>query len=230
MNLEELEAAAKDMNEIKKTKYFALVDHLRGVMNEFISNNLYGIARIQHVNESSMQIEIISKDNRKYGHTFDIYYHTPYSKESRKLELNFGCFGSFNCNGTDEINYCIALGKIASNMKDFEKKLILSDEAKKFFDEYAEASNEYYKINDKIRNFKFEQKKIEDDKKREEFAAKLIVGAKINVGKKYISGDPCIYEIEHMTAKNILFKQNYGKRTKKEDVIHNLMSGQWKLV
>lgn len=228
MNLEELETIANEKHEIEKTKHAALIDHLRSAMAEFITNNLNGIAKIQCVNEGCMQLEI-PRNDMKYGHTLDIYYHAPFGKDNRRLELNFGCFGSFNCDDINAINYCIALGKIASHMKELEQKLILSDKAKKLFDEYVEARNAYYRANDEARNFINEQKKIEDDKKRNEIAAKIVVGAKIEAGKLW-NGNPKIVEIEHITPKNVIFKYGYGTRTKKDILINSIFHGEWKFV
>lgn len=229
MNIEELDVILNEKREIQHMKFNALLDHIKNTMNSFIADNhLDGIAKIQHVCESSVQIEI-PRDG-KYGHTFDLYFHMPYFKDARKLEMNFGCFGSFKTDDVPEINYCIVIGTFASHLKELEQQLILSDEAKKFFDEYETAYHERYKADDMKRDFIAEQKKIEDDNKRVEFAAKLFVGAKIECGTVRWNNEPNINEIEHITAKNIIFKNDYGKRTKKEFVLDNLVSGRWKLV
>ena len=62
-----------------------------------------------------------------------------------------------------------------------------------------------------------------------EFAAKNEVRA--NAYDALVSHIRNVLEanIEHITEKNILFKEDYGKRTKKDELIENILSNKWEI-
>ena len=63
-----------------------------------------------------------------------------------------------------------------------------------------------------------------------EIASKIVVGAKVVVRKKSDWRSEIAKTIEHVTEKNVLFKEDYGKRTKKDELISNILSNRWELL
>ena len=226
MTIEELTKIAEQKNAIYKEKHDALIKHIDGIFHYMLPAEFNSIVDI-YVNSSSAQIEVKRRDMH-HGHSFDLYYHPTYGSKPRKLEMNFGCFGSFKANDEDAINYCKLIGHFASHLAEIEQKLIFSEEGKKAFDEYDAASNENFRAAEDVRKFEFAKQNEEAEACKREIAKKIVVGAKVQVGLNYYH-EPIIREIASMTAKNIVFK-NECKRTKKTYLIDNIFESNWKFV
>lgn len=229
--LDELNEVAMQKIAIRNEKYVALKQHIESVVKSFIPSSLASYAEVFNITDEHVEIGVTlhTAEGKSKGHSFDLYFHRPWGREneSRKLEMNFGCFGSFGSDDTLAIMYCQMLNAIATSLADIQNKLLFSDEGKKAFSEYKSADHDAWKARDEVKKLLDEQKAKEHEAKKEEVLRKIAVGTKILCGKRY-NGDPVIYEIEHVTSKNILFKEDYGKRTKKEVLIDNLVRGDWK--
>lgn len=228
MTIEELIKIADEKNTIFAQIREALEKHIRKTFADAIPSELMRFIKL-YENTNSTQVEV-KLPGEKRGHYFDLYYHTPYGKESRKLELNFGCFGSFTSSDECEITYCKAVAFFASHLAEIEQKLIFSEEGKKAFAEYDIAQHESYKAKDAVSNAQIEQKNLEDAAKKEEILKQIGIGCKIMTCKKTSWRDAIVKTIGSITAKNIIFKEDYGKRTKKDEFLANLCNGKWEIV
>ena len=132
------ELAAK--NEVRAKAYDTLVAHIKNVLEANIDRK---VAEVSRATDSMAEIAI--KDDKHY-HDFEIYYHRKFGNESRKLELNFGCFGSFSSDDACAIHYCEVLGHVAGILGFLEEHLLKSPKAKVLFDAYDNACNEAWNV------------------------------------------------------------------------------------
>ena len=215
------EFAAK--NEVYAKAYDALVAHIRNVLEANIDTK---VAKVSHVTDSMAEITI---KNDKCPHSFEIYYDKSFVEKSRKLKLNFECFGSFSSDDACAVHYCEVLGHVAGILSFLEEYLLKIPKAKMLFDAYdnarREECNARYALEDALR----EERKHADEIKKAEIASKIVVGAKVVVRKKSQWHGETVKTIEHITEKNILFKEDYGKRTKKDELIANILSNKWEI-
>ena len=215
------ELAAKD--EVCNRAYDALVAHIKNVLEANIDTK---VAEVSYATDSMAEIAI---KNDKRHRSFDLYYHKSFGENSRKLELNFGCFGSFSSGDAYAVHYCKVLGHIAGILSFLEEPLLKCPKAKALFDAYDNACSEMWKAQHALEDAQNEERKRNDDIKKAKIASKIAVGAKIVVRKKSKWCDEIVKTIEHITGKNILFKEDYGKRTKKDEFINNILKGYWEI-
>ena len=213
------ELAAKD--EVRAKAYDALVAHIKNVLEANIDTK---VAEVSRATDSMAEIKI--KDDKHYR-DFEIYYHRRFGNEFRKLELNFGCFGSFSSDDACAVHYCEVLGHVAGILGFLEEHLLKSPKAKALFDAYDNASSEVWNARHALEDAQNEERKHADEIKKAEIASKIIIGAKVVVRKKSQWRDEIAKTIEHITGKNVLFKEDYGKRTKKDELIANILSNKW---
>ena len=168
----------------------------------------------------------IHKQNKLYS----LYFYKPWGNNgSRKLEMNFSCFGSFGKNDATALCYCETLGHIAGIFSHLENLMLFSDESKKLFNEYDALSNACYDIQRELDNLKLAVKEHNDELKKNDIMSKIAVGTKIIVRKASKYYPATIKTISHITAKNIVFKEDYGRRTNKDELDNNLMHGSWQI-
>lgn len=213
------ELAAK--NEVRAKAYDALVAHVKSVLEANIDTK---VAEVSRVTDSMAEITI--KDD-KHCHDFEIYYHKRYGNESRELELNFGCFGSFSSDDVCAVHYCEVLGRVAGILGFLEEHLLKSPKAKALFDAYDSVSSEVWNAQHALEDAQREERNRINEIKKAEIASKIVVGAKVIVRKKSDWRSEIAKTIEHITGKNVLFKEDYGKRTKKDELIANILSNKW---
>ena len=216
------ELAAK--NEVRAKAYDALVAHIENVLEANID---YKVAEVSRATDSMAEIAI--KDD-KHHRSFELYYHKSFGENKRKLELNFGCFGSFSSDDAYAIHYCEVLGHVAGILGFLEEHLLKIPKAKALFDAYDNASSEAWNARHALDNAQQEERKRADEIKKAEIASKIVVGAKVVVRKKSQWHDEVVKTIEHITGKNVLFKEDYGKRTKKDELIANILGNRWEMV
>ena len=215
-----LEAKAK----ANKEAYDALVAHIKNVLEANIDTK---VAQISRVNDSMAEIAI--KDG-KHCHDFEIYYHKGFGNESRKLELNFGCFGSFSSDDACAVHYCEVLGHIAGILGFLEEHMLKIPKAKALFDAYDNTRDEMWNARHALEDAQNEERKHLDEIKKAEIASKIVIGAKVVGHKKAAWRNEIVKTIEHITGKNVLFKEDYGKRTKKDELIANILGNRWEIV
>ena len=213
------ELAAK--NEIRLKAYDALVAHIKNVLEANIDTK---VAEVSRATDSMAEIKI--KDDKHY-HDFEIYYHKGFGHDTRKLELNFGCFGSFSSDDVCAVHYCEVLGHVAGILGFLEEHLLKIPKAKALFDAYDNASSEVWNAQRALEDAQREERNRINEIKKAEIASKIVVGAKVIVRKKSQWFNEIAKTIEHITEKNVFFKENYGKRTKKDELIANILSNKW---
>ena len=211
-------------NEVRAKAYDALVAHIKNVLEANIDTK---VAEVSRVTDSMAEIKI--KDDTHY-HDFEIYYHKRFGNASRKLELNFGCFGSFSSDDACAIHYCEVLGHVAGILGFLEEYLLKIPKAKALFDAYDNICSETWNVRHALDEVQREERKRADEAKIAEIASKIVIGAKVVVRKKSDWRSEIAKTIEHVTEKNVLFKEDYGKRTKKDELISNILSNRWELL
>ena len=121
------------------------------------------------------------------------------------------------------------LGHIAGILGFLEEHLLKIPKAKALFDAYDNASSEAWNAKHALEDAQLEERKRIDDIKKAKIASKIVVGAKVIVRKKSDWRSEIVKTIEHITGKNVLFKEDYGKRTKKDELIANILSNKWEI-
>lgn len=225
MDISTLKSELVAKNEVRAKAYDALVAHIKNVLEANIDTK---VAEVSYATDSMAEIKI--KDDKHYR-DFKISYHKGFSNETRKrerkLELNFGCFGSFSSDDACAVHYCEVLGHVAGILGFLEEHLLKSPKAKALFDAYDNASSEVWNAQHALEAAQQEERNRINEIKKAEIASKIVVGAKIIVRKKSQWFNEIVKTIEHITGKNVIFKENYGKRTKKDELIANILSNKW---
>ena len=220
-----IEDAKREVDITYKTTaqaHKALVAYIKGVLEKNIDTKH---VCVRNISDEHATLNIIGS-----RHDIDLYYYHPRGDDKiRKLQMNFGCFGSFGKDDASARTYCETLGHIAGIMDFLEHELCFTDEAKKLFDDRKNALNDYYKADSVLNSLENELKAYKDDIKKNEILAKVKVGVKIIVAKATHWNNKIVKTIDHITAKNILFAENYGHRTSKDELVHNLQSGKWEI-
>ena len=215
------EFAAK--NEVRAKAYNALVAHIKNVLEANIDTK---VAEVSRATDSMAEITI--KDD-KCHHSFVIYYYQSFGEKTRKLKLNFDCFGSFSSDDACAVHYCEVLGHVAGILSPLEEYLLKIPKAKMLFDAYDNAYHKVLEARNALEDAQREERKHVDELKKAEIASKIVVGAKVVVRKKSQWHSETVKTIEHITKKNILFKEDYGKRTNKDELIANILSNKWEI-
>ena len=223
MNITILKTEFAAKNEVNTKAYNALVAHIKNVLEANIDTK---VAEVSRATDSMAEITI---KNDKCRHSFEIYYDRSFGEKSRKLKLNFGCFGSFSSDDACAVHYCEVLGHVAGILSHLEEYLLKIPKAKALFDAYDNARREAYNARYALKDAQLEERKHADEIKKAEIASKIAVGAKVVVRKKSQWHDEIVKTIGHVTEKNILFKEDYGKRTKKDELIANILSNKWEI-
>lgn len=224
MDITNLKANLEAKAKANREAHDALAAHIKNVLEANIDTK---VAQVSRVDDSMAEITI--KDD-KHCHDFEIYYHKRFGHEHRKLELNFGCFGSFTADDACAIHYCEVLGHIASILGFLEEYMLKSPKAKALFDAYDNTRDEMWNARHALEDAQNEERKCADEIKKAEIASKIVIGAKVIVHKKSAWHDEIFKTIEHITGKNVLFKEDYGKRTKKDELIANILGNRWEIV
>ena len=217
----ETELAAK--NEVNTKAYNALVAYIKNLLEANIDTK---VAEVSRVTDSMAEIKIKAD---KHSHSFEIYYHQSFGEKSRRLKLNFGCFGSFSSDDACAVHYCEVLGHVAGILSFLEEYLLKIPKAKALFDAYDTAHREMWRANNALKEAQREERKHADELKKAKIASKIVVGAKVVVCKKSQWHGETVKTIGHVTEKNVLFKEDYGKRTKKDELIANIFSNKWEI-
>lgn len=221
MDINTLKAELEAKNQVRTQKYLALKEHITKVIESNIDTS---VTKVIHVSDSCAEIGI----NGSRSKSFTLYFHAPYRNETRKLELNFGCFGSFKKDDVDCIHYCEVLGHVAGIMAILEEKMITSPEAQKIWNEYDNAMNDIYVARSALDMAMSEERDHARELKKTEILQKIAIGTKVMVQKPtHWNPDGIVKTVEHITGKNIIFKEDYGKRTKKDDLVQEFIAERW---
>ena len=223
MDIATLNADLAAKNEVRAKAYDALVAYIKNLLEANIDTK---VAEVSRVTDSMAEIKIKAD---KHSHSFEIYYHQSFGEKSRRLKLNFGCFGSFSSDDACAVHYCEVLGHVAGILSFLEEYLLKIPKAKALFDAYDTAHREMWRANNALKDAQREERKHADEIKKSEIASKIVVGAKVVVCKKSQWHGETVKTISHVTEKNVLFKEDYGKRTKKDELIANIFSNKWEI-
>ena len=216
------ELAAK--NEVRAKAHDALTAHIKNVLEANIDTK---VAEVSRTTDSMTEIAV--KDD-KHHRSFELYYYKSFGENSRKLELNFGCFGSFTSDDACAVHYCEVFGHVAKILGFLEEYMLKIPKAKALFDAYDNACSEAWNVKHALEDAQQEERKHADEIKKAEIAPKIVVGAKVVVRKKSDWRSEIVKTIEHTTRKNVLFKEDHGKRTKKDELIANILSNKWEIM
>lgn len=219
--IEEARKIAADKHNILHEAHMNLIAYLKNVLEKNIDTKRVCVS---YVSDEHATLNIIGS-----RHDIDLYYYHLWGKGKCKLEMNFGCFGSFGKDDASARTYCETLGHIAGIMDFLEHEMLFTDEAKKLFDVRHNAMNDSYKADDVLNSLENELKAYELDVKKNEILAKVKVGVKVVVAKATQWRNAIVNTIDHITAKNICFAEDYGHRTSKDELVNNLLSGKWEI-
>lgn len=107
--------------------------------------------------------------------------------------------------------------------------MLKTDKANKLFAAHDAVSAEEWKARSKFEDLEQELKAYEQNLKRDEIISKIKLGTKVIVRKPTKWMNEVVKTVSHITGKNILFTEDYGKRTPKDELVSNLMSGKWEI-
>ena len=216
MTCEELVCNAEFTKQKCADEYKALTEKIKNVLSLFLKEaEIDSFTKVSCVSDACAEIEI-ARPGKTWGHTFSLYYHRPWEKEKRVVELNVGTFGSFSSADKPEVNFYIAAGKFASCLDEIQSCFDNID-----FDKYYAARDASFNANETLRSFKAEAKLLEDKKRQASIELKLVPGAKIKTGVDWYGKDK-IDEISKVTPKRIYFSCSM-KCISKDEAISNFM-------
>ena len=223
--LEDLNKIAEQKNVVRKAAYLHLKDFINHTFTSFIPSHLAPYVTV--INASDEHVEIgVSLPNVERGHSFDMYFYTPWGEKKRTLKMNFGCFGSFSQDDIVAVKYCEALSCFAANLATIENKLLASDEGKKAFAEYKNARDDAWRAAENVKTLENEIAENARQAKVQEIEKQFVVGAKLRVGINW-NNSPAYDEIVRVTNKLIFFKNDYGTSTKKSYAIDQILNKKW---
>ena len=214
--------------EALKAPYLAERDALRAKMEAIISSTMVEM-KIDKLASLKMRglesADVVVPCPNKYGRTIDIYFYDSWESKDkkRKVEMNACTFGSFDGNDQSAVDYYVVAGALASSLKTLQKKFDALDESA-----YKTAYNAYTKARYELEQF---EKDIKDRERQEQVKAiesKLVAGTKLRVGYNW-KKEPIYDTIAHVTSKNIVLEKDYGRRTKKENAVSNIILKIWEL-
>lgn len=223
LNAELLDAkvAEKAASEAQRECYQAVRSHLMNVLEKNID---LSVAKVASCSASAATIQIAN-------HDISLYFEKPWERKNaeRGLSINFGCFGAFSKKDVDEVKYCETLGHLAGIIDVLERLLLKTDTAKSLWKAYDEAEWNAYDAENNVRMIESQIKDIEAALKKETILKKLAEGQQIIVKKASAYRPAVVKTIEHVTDKNVLFKEDWGRRTKKSDLVSHILRDGWEL-
>lgn len=182
------------------------------------------IAKLKYNRGDSAEIEV-ERPGKSYGHTMTLYFYERWndtgSTKKREVMLNVGTFGSFNAAMEPEVNFYIVAGAVAKSLSKLQEKFDAID-----FEPYNTARRNYSRAKRELEKFDNDQQMEERLNREHEVEAKLVVGAKLRIGKTW-KNEPIFDVIERVTNKLIFLKNGYGRQTKKTEAISNLLNKKW---
>lgn len=206
-----------------KEAYDKLVAHLKLVIEKNIDTTK---VKVSYIRNDSAALAIIGSN-----HEISLYFHKLWGDEKRKLEINFGCFGSFSKDDVHAVTYCETLGHVAGIMSNLEHELLFSDESKKLFEEHDALANAANGIRYEIERLERELNDYKQTLRKNEISQSIKEGLKIVVRKatRWSWQGEKVKTIDRVMPKSITFVEDYGRRTSKDEVIGNLLSGKWSI-
>ena len=213
------------------TSYYAEADKLWATIKEKLQETLVeaGVDKIAKLNyhegcSAEIEVEIPGKT---YGHSMNLYFFDNWHDEislKREVKLNVGTFGSFGAGMKPEVNFYIVAGAIAKNLSKLQEKFDAID-----FESYRIARNNYSRAKNELEKYDRDQKMAERLQREHDIEAKLVSGTKLRVGTTW-KNEPIYDVIERATSKLIFLKNDYGRQTKKTEVINMILKNHWEFV
>ena len=221
-------AAAVDALAIPFT---AEADKLWATIKEKLQETLVeaGVDKIAKLNyddgdSAEIKVEIPGKT---YGHSMNLYFFDAWYDEDtkkREVKLDVGTFGSFSATMEPEVNFYIVAGALAKNLSKLQEKFDAID-----FESYRIALRNYNKAKNELKKYDLDQKMAERIQREHDIEAKLVPGTKLRVGSTW-KNEPIYDVIDRTTNKLIFLKNDYGRRTKKNEAISMILNNQWEFV
>ena len=198
---------------------------IKAKLNEtLVEAGIDKIAKLRYGHGESAEIEV-ERPGKSYGDAMTLYFYERWndagSAKKREVMLNVGTFGSFNAAMEPEVNFYIVAGAVAKSLSKLQEKFDAID-----FEPYHTARRNYYRAKCELEKFDNDQQMEERLNREHEVEAKLVVGAKLRIGKTW-KNEPIFDVIERVTNKLIFLKNGYGRQTKKTEAISNLLNKKW---
>lgn len=215
--------------EALATPYHAEAEKLWATIKEKFQETLVeaGVDKIAKLNYNygdSAEVEI-AIPGKSYGHTMNLYFHDRWydeaSTKKRLVTLNVGTFGSFSATMKPEVNFYIVAGALAKNLSKLQEKFDVID-----FEPYNTARRNYNRAQNELEKYDRNQKMAECLQREHDIEVKLVPGTKLRIGTTW-NNEPIYDIIERATNKLIFLKNGYGRQTKKEHAMQNLISKKW---
>lgn len=204
-----------------KKAYDKLIAHLKSVIEKNIDTTK---VKVSNIHADGATLVVIGSN-----HDISLYFYKPYNNEKRKLEINFGCFGSFSKDDVHAVTYCETLGHVARIMNVLEHELLFSDESKKLFEEHDALARAANDIRYEIERLERELDDYDRTLRENEISQSIKEGLKIVVRQATHWHNEVVKTIDHVMPKTIIFVEDYGRRTSKDEVIRNLLSRKWSI-
>lgn len=230
MNIDELKDNLKNSVNAYNESYANLKKHITDVLEHYIMElGMKDYAFVRSVTDNNAEI-VVGKENNRDGYSIDLTYYYRYQNRLPHVRMNYWSFGSFDFTEKDKIDYMIALGKVAENLKNIEKDISDYD-----WKSYCSLLDKKESDDSLVARYKNIILRNERKEKEANILSKMKEGSKIIVdvrnryeGEKIVRYD-VIKTIGRITAKNIMFEEDYGSRTKKDYALGQLILGNWKL-
>ena len=229
-NIDELNDNFKNSVNAYKESYTNLKKHITDVLEHYIMElGMKDYAFVHSVTDNNAEI-VVGKENNRDGYSIDLTYYYRYHDKNPHVRMNYWSFGSFDFTEKEKIDYMIALGKVAENLKNIEKDISDYD-----WKSYCSLLDKKEADDSLVARYKVITLRNERKEKEAKLLSKMKEGSKIIVdvrnryeGEKIVKYD-VIKTIKSITTKNIMFEEDYGSRTKKDYALGQLILGNWKL-
>lgn len=212
--LEKRAAAVKKLN-----------GQLKGIFDKLIEASAeIGVSLQMNSISPDMATVVVQKEGKPAGYyDFTVYFRKKWGSKDkhRDVQLNVGTFGSFGANDKQARDFYTAAGLFANRLPKLEEAINMASWA-----EFDEANREAYDIQAKYDAAQAAERQAEIQQKKDAILSKLIVGAKLRVGKKR-NGDLIFDKIIKVTPKLIFLEHDFGSQTKKEHAVENLLRKKW---
>lgn len=210
-----------EAEKIRENAYVELTSYIGKVLENAIDRN---VSEVNDVNDTYATIVL------KADHFRVISLHYGRTIGERELEMNYSTSGSFSNADKERVQYCKLIGHVANILGDLEDKIIKSSIGQRLFNDFHAAENKCYKIKHQIEAMKAEDEAKAREQMANDILSKINIGTKIMIMKlKKWMPDGQVKTVERITAKNIIFKDDI-KRTKKNELVDNIISKKWTIV
>jgi len=220
--VEAYEAAKKEFGVVREKA----VEHANAAYAKFAEAAGFDETVKMHPTLDYTKVQVKRNDDGRFDYDFDIHFERRWRDDGRYVTMNVGTFGSFRTTETDKVNFYKVVGRAAESLPKLEADLLAFD-----WETYDSLQSKMHTANWELEKFDREAKEAELARQKDILRSKLVPGVKVNCGREYrYMTEDTIKTVEHTTSKNVMFKEDWGRRTKIDQVLNNLVRNEWKLV